>query len=265
MLLRLLLVVPVLALLSACETSPTGRQQLILVSEGQIQDMGVTAYQEMREQLRVSRDPAVNNYVQCITDAIVKQLPAASRNLQWEVTVFDDDSPNAFALPGGKMGVHTGMVKLAEDQDQLAAVIGHEIAHVLARHHAERISQQFATQTGMQLASAMAGPQTGTKQLLMGALGLGAQVGILLPYSREQEREADVYGLDLMARAGFDPRAGVTLWQNMNAAAGPRPPEFLATHPAPATRINDIQARIPQVMPYYRQAISEGRRPNCSL
>lgn len=263
--LRLLFALSFLALLTACETSPTGRQQLILVSEGQISQMGVTAFQEMRQQLPVSRDVAINDYVECITRAIIAQLPPDTRNLNWEVAVFEDDSPNAFALPGGKMGVHTGMVELAENQDQLAAVIGHEIAHVLARHHAERISQHFATQTGVQLVGAMAGPQSATRQQLMGLLGLGAQVGILLPYSRAQESEADVYGLDLMARAGFDPRAAVTLWENMNAAAGPRPPEFLATHPAPATRIREIEARIPQVMPLFRQAIMEDRLPRCSL
>jgi predicted Zn-dependent protease len=261
----LLFVFTLLMVLVACETSPTGRQQLMLVTEGQIAEMGVTAFQEMRDEIPQTNDSAVRNYVNCITHAIIEQLPADARRLQWEVAVFEDDSPNAFALPGGKMGVHTGMVKLAENQDQLAAVIGHEIAHVLARHHAERISHQFATQSGMQLVGAMAGPQTATKQQLMGLLGLGAQVGILLPYSREQEREADIYGLDLMAKAGFDPRASVRLWQNMSAAAGPRAPEFLSTHPAPAGRINDLQARIPQVMPLYRQAISEGRRPNCSL
>jgi predicted Zn-dependent protease len=263
--LRLIFALALLVGLTGCETSPTGRQQLILVSEGQISEMGVTAFQEMRAQTPQTNDPAVRNYVNCITNAIIEQLPADARRMQWEVAVFEDDSPNAFALPGGKMGVHTGMVKLAENQDQLAAVIGHEIAHVLARHHAERISQQFATQTGVQLVSAMAGPQTATKQQLMGLLGLGAQVGILLPYSREQEREADVYGLDLMAKAGFDPRASVGLWQNMSAAAGQRAPEFLSTHPAPASRINDLQARIPQVMPLFRQAIIEGRLPDCSL
>lgn len=257
------LLIAALMLLSACATSPTGRQQLLLVPEGQMQQMGVTAFQEMKQQLPLAPDPEVQRYVACIADAIIRQLPAEARARQWEVAVFQDDSANAFALPGGKIGVHTGLLKVAQTQDQLAAVMAHEVAHVLARHHAERVSQQFATQMGLDLVGAMAGPQTATKRQLLGLLGLGAQVGILLPYSREQEREADLYGLDLMARAGFDPRASIELWNNMSAAGGRRPPEFLSTHPGPDTRIRDLQARIPQVMPLFQQAVAQGRQPRC--
>lgn len=251
------------SLFAACTTSPTGRQQLLLVSEAQMQQMGVTAFQEMKQEMPVTSDNKVKSYVTCVANAIIRQLPSGSAGREWEVVVFKDDSANAFALPGGKIGVHTGLLTVAENQDQLAAVIAHEVAHVLAQHGAERVSQQFATQAGMDLVGAMSGPQTQTKQQLIGLLGLGAQVGILLPYSRTQESEADVYGLELMSKAGFDPRASVDLWQNMKAGGGGAPPELLSTHPAPDTRIRDLQARLSQTMPLYEEAQAAGRRPSC--
>lgn len=252
------------ATLVACATSPTGRQQLVLVSDKQMEQMGVAAYQEMKQQTPVASDTKVQSYVRCVADAITRQLPTDSARRDWEVTVFKDDTANAFALPGGKIGVHTGLLQVAENQDQLAAVIAHEVAHVLAQHSAERVSQQFATRAGLDLVGAISGPQTQTKQQLIGLLGLGAQVGILLPYSRAQESEADVYGLELMAKAGFDPRASVALWQNMKASDGQAPPEFLSTHPAPDTRIRELESRISKTMPLYEQAKSSGRQPDCS-
>jgi len=249
---------------TACTTSPTGRQQLMLVGDRQMQQMGVTAFQQMKEELPVSRDRGANGYVNCVADRIIRQLPGSARQ-EWEVVVFDDDSANAFALPGGKIGVHTGLLKVAKNQDQVAAVIAHEVAHVLAQHGAERVSQQLATQVGMDLAGAMAGGDPATRRQLLGVLGLGAQVGVLLPYSRLHETEADVFGLELMAKAGFDPRASIDLWQNMKAAGGPAPPELLSTHPAPATRINALEARLPKVMPIYNEAVARGVKPACTL
>lgn len=245
-------------LLGACATSPTGRQQLMLVSNDQMQEMGVTAFKQMKQKLPVARGAEVNQYVTCVANAITRQLPGRARD-QWEVVVFEDDSANAFALPGGKIGVHTGLLDVAKNQDQLAAVIAHEVAHVLAEHGAERVSQQFATRAGLDLAGAAA---NGNQQL-MGLLGLGAQYGILLPYSRTQETEADIYGLELMAKAGFDPRASVQLWQNMKASGGASPPEILSTHPAPDTRIQDLRNRMSRVMSYYNEAVTKGITPDC--
>jgi predicted Zn-dependent protease len=254
----------IVVLLAACQTSPLGREQLLIVPEGQVQQMGVAAYREMQQTLPQERDRKINAYVHCVAQAITNQLPGNERGRGWEVTVFRDESANAFALPGGKIGVHTGLLKVATNQDQLAAVIGHEVAHVLARHHAERISQQFATQAGMNLLAVASGAMTPEKQQLFGLLGLGAQFGILLPYSRAQEEEADLYGLDLMARAGFNPRQSVLLWENMQrASGGGRVPELLSTHPAPDTRIQALKARIPQSRKLYEQALAAGRRPNC--
>ena len=190
-------------------------------------------------------------------------LPGAGSRRGKEVLVFSDETPNAFALPGGKIGVHTGLLAIAEDQDQLAAVVAHEVAHVLANHGNERMSQQQAASGVMDLVGAMAaGGETGG--LLVAALGAGAQYGVLMPYSRSHESEADLYGLELSAAAGFDPRASVALWQNMDAASkGQRPPELLSTHPDPGTRIRDLKRKIPEVMPAFQAAEAAGRRARC--
>jgi predicted Zn-dependent protease len=181
----------------------------------------------------------------------------------WEVVVFEEESANAFALPGGKIGVHTGLLDVATNQHQLATVLGHEVAHVLAEHGNERVSTQLATQGGLELIQAISGPASPTKNAALAALGLGAQVGVLLPFSRAQESEADTIGLELMARAGFDPRQGPVLWENMSRQGG-QPPEFLSTHPSGDTRIRSLEAQVPEVMPVYERARSAGRRPSCS-
>ena len=243
----------------ACATSPLGRSQLVLFPEAEMATMGVAAYDKLKKEMPISQDAAKQRYVRCVADAITAQLTAAESAGPWEVTLFEEDSANAFALPGRKIGVHTGLLEVASNQDQLATVLGHEVAHVLARHSNERVSQQYAAQTGLQLAGAI----TSGSPELMGLLGVGAQVGVLLPFSRAQESEADKLGLDLMARAGFDPRQSVPLWQNMARASGAAQPEFLSTHPSHGTRIQDLQARIPQVMPVYESARAAGRRPEC--
>lgn len=246
---------------AACSTSPTGQTQLKLFPESQIASMGVAAYQEMKQQTPISGDNQVNRYVNCVADAVLSVVPS---NTDWEVTVFEDESVNAFALPGGKIGVHTGLLKVADGQDQLAAVIGHEIAHVIADHGNARISAQYATQTGLQLAQVLASGASQEKSQLWGLLGLGAQVGVLLPYGRGQESEADVLGLEYMARAGFDPRASIQLWQNMSKAGGGQPPEFLSTHPSHQSRINELQSMMPKAVNLYQQAIASGREPRCN-
>jgi len=248
--------------LTACATSPTGRNQVLLYSEAQLAQMGSQAFTGMKEELKISNKAVSNNYVQCVADAITAQVPATVFSGEWEVVVFDDEQVNAFALPGGKIGVYTGLLNVAENQHQLAAVIGHEVGHVIAEHGNERMSQSTLINVGSQavgqVLAANEVPQSGP---IMAAIGLGMQVGVQLPFSRTHESEADVIGLQLMAKSGFDPRQSVDLWQNMDAASGGnRPMELLSTHPAPQTRINNLQANMPAAYADYQATPT---RPNC--
>ena len=170
---------------------------------------------------------------------------------------------NAFALPGGKIGVHTGILKVANSADQLAAVLGHEVGHVIARHGAERVSQSVATQGGLALADIMLDRKSESRSLIMAGLGLGAQFGILLPFSRKHESEADEIGLYLMANAGFDPEHSVELWRNMAKASGGAPPEFLSTHPSNTSRISGLQSRMSKAKALYNNAQAAGKNPDC--
>ncbi len=246
-------------LVAACATSPLGRSQLTLFPEAEMEKMGVAAYDKIKQESPQSTDAAVNRYVRCVADAISAEVRGGQA---WEVTVFRDDTANAFALPGGKIGVHTGLLEVARNQDQLATVIGHEVAHVLANHSNERVSTAYATQTGLQIVEALGGSASPMQRQLLGLLGAGAQVGIVLPYGRAQESEADLLGLDLMAKAGFDPSESVELWVNMSKAGGPQPPEFLSTHPANQTRIDALRQRVPHAQELQTQA--RAQRPNCS-
>lgn len=258
---RLPYLLVLLLLLAACATSPTGMRQLKLFPDSTMTEMGKTAFADIKKKTAASEDPSVNRYVRCVVDAII---PHVEKSYEWEVTVFNDDSANAFALPGGKIGVHTGLLEVAETQDQLAAVIGHEIAHVTADHGNARVSMSYATNFGLDLLGQLAGvEESATKKQLMGLLGLGVQVGVALPYGRGQESEADIVGLDYLARAGFDPRGSVELWKNMAAAGGEQPPEFLSTHPSHTTRISDLEARMEQALVIYKEARQAGNVPSC--
>lgn len=240
-------------LLGACATSPLGRNQLMMVSAGEMDQMGVASFNELKQKTPITRNGKTSAYVTCVARAITHEL---NDDRQWEVQVFDDPQVNAFALPGAKIGVYTGLLKVATTQDQLAAVIGHEVSHVLANHSAERVSQQMAAQLGTQVAGAASGidPQL---------FGIATNVFYTLPGSRTQESEADLLGLDLMSRAGFDPRQAVTLWQNMMNAGGDKPAEMLSTHPSDETRIQQLQQRMPQDVPVYDQARASGKKPKC--
>lgn len=249
------------ALLVACATSPLGRKQLVFFPDDQLNQMGGAAYAQAKQETPPSTDAVANSYVSCVARAVTAEVEKGPR--EWEVTVFNSDEVNAFALPGGKIGVYSGLLKVAKNQEQLAAVISHEVAHVLARHGNERVSTAYATQTGLQLVEAIAGGASEDKSNLMALLGLGAQVGVILPFSRTQETEADLLGLDLMAKAGFDPRASVELWKNMMAASGNGGPVFLSTHPASTTRIKDLENRMPKALPLYQQAHAQGKVPRC--
>ncbi|WP_240776308.1 M48 family metallopeptidase [Nitrincola alkalilacustris] len=247
-------------LLSACATSPTGRTQLTLFSEGELAQMGSASFDQIKEEEKINTNRAVNQYVQCVSDAL---LAVSGTPEGWEVVVFDAEGVNAFALPGKKIGVHTGLLKVAETPDQLAAVIGHEIGHVQARHGNERVSTAFATQAGLALIGAVVASGEEPSPALMAALGLGAQVGVMLPFSRQHELEADLIGLDLMARAGFDPQQSITLWQNMSRSGGGQSVEFLSTHPGHETRIRTLQQSMPGAMDTYNRARAAGKNPTC--
>jgi predicted Zn-dependent protease len=262
---RLLTAACVAALTAACATAPSGRQQLLLVSGTQMAQMGATSFEQLKRSDKLANDPRRLGQVQCVVRALTAGLPANARQ-GWEVQLFDDANPNAFALPGGKVGVNTGMFSVARNQDQLAGVIAHEIAHVIFQHANERVSQQMAAGVGVQALGAYSGSRTSpqTTRMLMSALGLGAQLGVMLPFSRKHESEADVYGQQYMARAGFDPNGAVALWQNMIAASkSGRPPTILSTHPDPQNRVRALAANAPALMNEYRAARAAGRAPNC--
>ena len=252
----------VAATLVACATttSPTGRKQYVgAVSQEQLNQLGAQSFAQMKTQKAQTTSAAQRNYVSCVTNAIVAQLPANARS-GWETAVFVDEDPNAFALPGGKVGVYTGIFKVARDQDQLAGVIAHEIGHVVSRHHDERITRQMGAQAGVQLLGALAGNYG---NLASQGGSLLAQTGFLLPGSRAQESEADVVGQQLMAQAGFDPRGAVNLWQNMISAGGSRPPQWLSTHPDPQARIGELQSRAADLVPTMQAARKAGKTPRC--
>lgn len=247
-------------LLSACSSSPTGRNQVILFSDADMSQLGVQSFEQLKQQEKISTNTKINNYVQCIAGAITRQVGTTSAFKEWEVVVFDSDQVNAFALPGGKIGVYTGLLKVAENSDQLATVIGHEVAHVLAHHGNERMSRSQIVNSGLQISSvALKGSEYSQyHDLTMGALGLGVQYGVMLPYGREQESEADIMGIDLMAKAGFNPNQSIDLWKNMaKASGGNQPPELLSTHPSHSTRIHDLSAEIKR-LPNYTTP-----QPNC--
>lgn len=247
-----LLLLVVLAVPVGCETVPyTGRQQIQLVSPSEEAQMGVQAFQEIVGKATLSTDAPANAMVQRVGSRIAA---VTELNYQWEFRVIQDDKQaNAFALPGGKVAVYTGMLPITRDEAGLAAVLGHEIGHVLARHGGERLSQQMGVQTVTQVLAGMASSNPATVQLVSAALGAGASVGVLMPWGRAQESEADHLGLILMAKAGYDPRASLELWKRMaEASRGQRPPEFLSTHPSEATRIQQIEGWLPEALTYYR-------------
>lgn len=249
----------------ATTTSPTGRTQYVgAVSQAQLDQMGAQAFAESKGKNRLSGDRMQNVYVQCVVDAITRELPP-DWQARWETALFVNEEPNAFALPGGKVGLYTGIFKVARNQDQLAAVVAHEIGHVVSRHHDERITRAYGAQGALGVASALLGGAygQGAAQTTQQLGGLGLQAAFLLPGSRVQETEADVVGQQLMARAGFDPRQAVNLWENMIAASGGRQPEWLSTHPDPRSRIRELQARADSLVPVYQQERASGTTPRC--
>jgi predicted Zn-dependent protease len=242
---------------SGCTTvTETGRSQLMLVSPAQEAQMGLSSFDQIKKAEKISTDPAVNARIQRIGRRIAASVGRDIPNAQWEFVVFDSPTVNAFALPGGKVGVYTGLIKLASSDDEIAIVMGHEVAHVTSRHGAERVSQNYAI-AGVGMAAAigmeMKNVDPAKRNMALAAYGLGSQVGVALPFSRLHENEADAVGLRFAAGAGYDPRAGATFWKKMAAQGGAKPPEFLSSHPADATRIANLQRLAPQYMALYEQ------------
>ncbi len=240
-----------LAVLTSCATAPeTGRSQFILISEAQGLQLGADAYRQIKSQKKISRNPKYTQPVVRVGSRVAAVSPRP--NYKWEFTVFEDDSPNAFALPGGKVGVHTGLFKVAKNDAQLATVLAHEVAHAIARHGEERMSSQMAVGLGVGVAGAATG-------INPNVLAQAATLGVVLPFSRTQEAEADAIGLKYMARAGYDPRQSIPLWQNFAKYGGNRPPEFLSTHPSPGSRIQNLQRMMPQALAEYNRSPYKGR------
>lgn len=264
---RIVLTGCVLALLVACATSPTGRRQLLVVSDSDVNQMGLATFQQMKTNDKLSTDARKRDTVNCIVRDLVAQLPSQWQSYDWEAQVFAIDSANAFALPGGKVGVNTGLFKVATNQDQLAAVIGHEIGHVIARHSNERLSHSVLAEAGTSLVGAYVGRNASPDQVkqMVALLGAGTQVGVLLPYSRLHESEADRIGQELMAKAGFDPREAAKLWENMiQASSGSNaPPRLLSTHPDSGDRARVLAENAPRLMSDYQAARAAGRTPRC--
>ena len=255
MLIRLLIIAASL-LVSGCDKTPTGRDQLALIPPSMMAQFGSQAFLQMQQQIPVSQDADSNARVQCIAREILlvvgDRFPGIPMPETWEIVLFDDPTPNAFALPGGKIGVNQGLLKVAVNDAQLAAVIGHEVAHVLAQHGNERLTQELGIKALLLLVGLFSEGDADSERIIQ-ALGMGAQLGIALPFSRAHEEEADVMGLELMASAGFDPRESTQLWRNMAAAGGGQPLEFLSTHPNHESRIEELQARMNEAFQRYQK------------
>ena len=261
----LIYIVLVAFAVASCLTSPTGRSQIIWKSDAELEAQSRKAFNQMRASMPLATDRKKIDFVACVAQAVVDVLEPPHNDVDWELAVFESESVNAFAMPGGKIGVFTGILDITENQHQLAAVIGHEIAHVTARHSNERASRASLTGVGINVASIiLGGGHRGATYTAQQALNAGATMGISLPHTRGQESEADIIGLEYMAKAGFDPRESVALWQRMDAAADKKPPEFLSTHPASETRFEQLVSEWQETLPLYNQAVEEGRVPTCS-
>jgi len=244
------------ASLLACQANPvSGRKQLVLVSEEEAQTSSAQAYaktmDEAQKKGKLSTDTALNNRVKRITDRLIVQagnMYPPSRDWKWSVAVFDEPVLNAWCMPGGKMAIYTGIIhKLNLSDDEIGQIMGHEIAHALLGHGRERMSRAIAMQGGMQLGSILVGRD-------LSILTPVADVALTLPNSRDNESEADRYGIELAARAGYDPHSAIRLWEKMSAASGNGLPQFLSTHPAPANRIQVLTGLVPKMMPIYENA-----------
>ena len=256
-----LIVLPCFLLLAGCAIVPeTGRSQLLLVSQSEEMQLGLTEFEKLKQSTPISRDAELNAMVQRVGRRISAVAPLP--NAQWEFVVFDDPkTANAFCLPGGKVGVYAGIMPIARDEAGLATVIGHEVSHAVARHGGERMSEALMNQLGGQLLGvALKNYSAQTQNLWLGIYGVSSQVGWTLPHSRRQESEADHLGLIYMARAGYDPRHAVEFWKRFgeyNQQHGGQGWQFLSTHPVDRVRIAELEKLLPEAMAEYQ---AHGRR-----
>lgn len=230
----------------------------VFVSEKEVRRQARLEWLTMKRMMPVDPDPRVQRYVQCVANQIINVLDKEHQALDWEVVVFDEGAINASANPEGKIAVFSGLLRVADTPDSLAAVLGHEIAHATQNHAMARAKQGVRSDMLVLLGSAATG-------IHPGVLRDGATIGLSLPYARDQESEADLVGLQYMSEAGFDPRAAIYLWKNMSTANQGAPPEFLSNHPSDETRLNDIVKEITPALVSYNQALEAGKRPNCQL
>lgn len=252
----ILTIVCIVLLFSNCATVPeTGRTQLILLTPSEELQLGISSFEKIKKETPISKDPAINALVQKVGKRIaaVANLPGA----QWEFVVFESKEANAFCLPGGKVGVYTGILPITKNEAGLATVIGHEVAHAVARHGSERISQALVVQAGGSLLGrALSSSDPRAQSALLLAYGIGATVGVELPHSRMQESEADHIGLIYMARAGYNPEEAIAFWQRFaeynKARGGSNMPAFLRTHPLDEKRIEQLKSWLPEAKAQYR-------------
>ncbi len=254
---RLVSIAALVLAVAACTKTPiTGRNALIMVSPEQEQGLGKEAYQQLIAEKKVASRTAPASQV---VEKVGREIAAVSGypNWDWEFKVFVDPSINAFALPGGKVGVHTGLIDAVDSEAELAAVIGHEVGHAIARHGGQRITQGMLIQSGMAVADVSLG-NSKYKNEILALLGVGGTVGVMLPYGRKMELEADRIGLVLMAKAGYDPHGATIFWERaMSKKEGGAPPELLSTHPTDRRRIAGIEQHLPEALAVYG---SEGQR-----
>ncbi len=242
--------------LCACATVPyTGRSQLILISEGEEAALGLKSYRKLLKESRLSQDEKLIGQVKRVGRRIADATDRS--DFVWEFNVIEDDkTANAFCLPGGKVAIYTGILPYTKDENGLATVISHEVAHAMARHGGERLTTSLIAQLGQEAMNIAIKERSAIAiQTANMAYGLGAQIGFILPFSRSHELEADRLGLILMARAGYDPREAVAFWQRLSQADKKQIPAFLSTHPADETRINNIKVHLSEALPYYRKRL----------
>ena len=261
---KFIILLAAVVLADSCSTVPiTGRRQLSLLPESEMVAMGLTNYSDFLKENTLSTDRTNTTIVQevgrNISDAVVKyfsdnNMSSQLNGYQWEFNLVEDPTPNAWCMPGGKVVVYTGILPYTKDAEGLATVLSHEIAHAVAKHGNERMSQTMLAQFGsIALGEALSNKPEQTQILFGAAFGVGAQYGVMLPFSRAHELEADKLGLIFMAMAGYNPESAVGFWERMAAMGGEKPPEFMSTHPADATRIQKIKEAMPEALSYYKK------------
>ncbi|RYZ85866.1 MAG: M48 family peptidase [Proteobacteria bacterium] len=234
----------------ACGKNSAGRNQFNLVSDDEMNEMGDQAYADIINKAQLSQNQRINTEVRSIGENIAV---ASGESFDWQFNIIAEDTVNAFCLPGGKVAVYTGILPVAQNSAALAAVMGHEVAHATLRHSSERMSQDLLLQTGLSLLS-ITFANSQYQSIIAAAMGIGSTYGVTLPFSRYHESEADRVGLEYMAKAGYDPREAIGLWERMGALSESRPPEFLSTHPDPASRAKDLQSHMANAISLYENS-----------